>query len=151
MSIKKIRNIILSIIVSVVCYFFVNQFDLFNKRSISGQLFKISQSLNERTPIRLDQFTMLTTSYAENNTLTYRYIIEKINFNEIDKSEIDKFRDFLFSQIKNDGCTNDQIKQLLKKGAIFQYLYSTEENKYLFMITLKESDCSGVKPIDTTK
>lgn len=151
MNIKKIKSIALTIIVSVASYFFVDQFDLFNKRSISGQLFNFSQSLNERTPIRLDQFTILTTSMAEKNTLTYKYIIENIDFDNISESELLEFRIGLFSQIKNDICTNVEVKDVLKKGAIFQYSYSTPENKNLFMITLKNSDCSGIKSVKATK
>lgn len=142
---KKIINWIVTIIVAVAVFFFMNQLDLFNKKSIDAQLSKLSEDINKRAPIQMDRNTVIETSVAEGKTLTIKTRIIGIDFNDVDKNELNDFKNIIYLQLRNGICTNDKMVSPLNKGAILKYMYVTEEGENLFTITLKNDDCLKMK------
>ncbi|OTQ44647.1 hypothetical protein, partial [Gilliamella apis] len=64
MTVEKLRYWLSFIIASVAVFFFINQFDLFDKKNIEKQLVTMSKEINKNTPYQLDQFTILDSTMA---------------------------------------------------------------------------------------
>ncbi|OTQ78402.1 hypothetical protein, partial [Gilliamella apis] len=75
MTVEKLRYWLSFIIASVAVFFFINQFDLFDKKNIEKQLVTMSKEINKNTPYQLDQFTILDSTMAYKNTIVYKMTI----------------------------------------------------------------------------
>lgn len=141
MKFEKIRYWLAVIIFSVAVFFFVDQFDLFNKRGIENGLLSLSKEINKKTPYPLDQFTILDTTIAHKNKLVYKMTIVNL---DIEDKELDFDKKRLFINIRNQLCTKEDTKKVISQGAIFEYMYSEENGKYLFSITIDNNECLGM-------
>ena len=138
MTVEKLRYWLSFIIASVAVFFFINQFDLFDKKNIEKQLVTMSKEINKNTPYQLDQFTILDSTMAYKNTIVYKMTIFNINFEDL---EIGFVENKLFLTVRNLLCTEESTKKAINKGAIFKYMYNEENNKYLFSFTIDSKDC----------
>ena len=138
MTVEKLRYWLSFIIASVAVFFFINQFDLFDKKNIEKQLVTMSKEINKNTPYQLDQFTILDSTIAYKNTIVYKMTIFNVNFED---SEMGFVKNKLFLTVKNLLCTEESTKKAISKGAIFKYMYSEENGKHLFSFTIDSKDC----------
>ena len=137
MTVEKLRYWLSFIIASVAVFFFMNQFDLFDK-NIEKQLVTMSKEINKNTPYQLDQFTILDSTIAYKNTIVYKMTIFNINFEDLEMGFVENK---LFLTVRNLLCTEESTKKAINKGAIFKYMYNEENSKYLFSFTIDSKDC----------
>ena len=138
MTVEKLRYWLSFIIASVAVFFFINQFDLFDKKNIEKQLVTMSKEINKNTPYQLDQFTILDSTMAYKNTIVYKMTIFNINFEDLEMGFVENK---LFLTVRNLLCTEESTKKAINKGAIFKYMYNEENGKYLFSFAIDSKDC----------
>ena len=142
-TVEKLRYWLSFIIALVAVFFFMNQFDLFDK-NIEKLLFTMSKEINKNTPYQLDQldqldqFTILDSTTAYKNTIVYKMTIFNVNIKD---SEMGFVENKLFLTARNSICTEECTKETIFKGAIFKYMYSEENGKHLFSFTIDSKDC----------
>jgi len=98
------------------------------------QCTKVSQMVNEKTPMRVDQSTTLKTSYCSDTSPkpTLNYLMTT-DYDYIDLTGTRNMQ-------KNSLCTNPKQRKLLEAVDV-KYTYSKKDGKFLGITLIKLGDC----------
>lgn len=90
----------------------------FSSRRIAANNALIASDVNRRSPLRLDEVTVLTGASARENTLTYSYKVE------IERDELaPNFAEVMKPGLAADACAEPLSREYFESGAVFQYSY----------------------------
>ena len=118
----------------------VNKYDAGKKDAeINALLIKTSKGLNAQLPMMVDEETRLDVTMVLGKQLNYKYTFVNLKAEDIDNSLLQSNMEPL---LKNNLCSNDSMKLLLKNGVSYNYLYSGKNGNLIGTITIDAAKCT---------
>ena len=114
-----------------------------NEEDIPKILSIIKDGTKDNLPIILDEYTTLFDIVSVQNIIEYRNKINSSNENvkKILKEDKGTLIKTTFENNKSYLCSDYETRLLLKKGAIFIYVFFDSNTTELFKFSVQEKDC----------
>ncbi len=121
----------------------VNDDDNFKEEDIPKILSIIKDGTKEHIPMLLDDYTTLVDVVSFQNAIEYRNRINSHNemIQTILKTDKGTLIKTTFENNRSYLCSDEEIKQLLKHGAVFVYVFYDLNNTELFKFSVQYKDC----------
>ncbi|WP_442765310.1 hypothetical protein [Sulfurospirillum cavolei] len=135
-----------AIIVALLTSLFANDVtddDNFKEEDIPKILSIIKDGTKEHIPMLLDDYTTLVDVVSFQNAIEYRNRINSHNemIQTILKTDKGTLIKTTFENSRSYLCSDEEIKQLLKHGAVFVYVFYDLNNTELFKFSVQYKDC----------
>ncbi|DAB37092.1 MAG: hypothetical protein EOM49_02965 [Epsilonproteobacteria bacterium] len=135
-----------AIIVALLTSLFANDVtddDNFKEEDIPKILSIIKDGTKEHIPMLLDDYTTLVDVVSFQNAIEYRNRINSHNemIQTILKTDKGTLIKTTFENNRSYLCSDEEIKQLLKHGAVFVYVFYDLNNTELFKFSVQYKDC----------
>jgi|GEM_PF-680018 len=135
-----------AIIVALLTSLFANDAnddDNFKEEDIPKILSIIKDGTKEHIPMLLDDYTTLVDVVSFQNAIEYRNRINSHNemIQTILKTDKGTLIKTTFENNRSYLCSDEEIKQLLKHGAVFVYVFYDLNNTELFKFSVQYKDC----------
>ncbi|CZE47081.1 hypothetical protein [Campylobacter geochelonis] len=111
---------------------------------VPAVLNQIALEVTMGLPKRLDYITTVDRVTSKKNNIKYYYILnddEDFVLSKFDKTRKNEFRNQIIKGAKSFLCQNANTLELMKKGAIFHYIYDLRDGKRYFSFFLEAKDC----------
>ena len=120
-----------------------NDLDEIKEEDIPKILSIIKDGTKEHLPMMLDDYTTLVDIVSVNNAIEYRNRINSANehVKTILKADKGTLIKTTFYNNKSYLCSDYETRSLLKKGAIFIYVFYDMNNAELFKFAIQDKDC----------
>ncbi|MDD3342445.1 MAG: hypothetical protein PHR87_02595 [Sulfurospirillaceae bacterium] len=120
-----------------------SDFNEIDQEDIPKVLSIIKDGTKDNLPIMLDDYTTLFDIVTLQNVIEYRNRIDSNNehLKKLLKENKPALIQTTFENNRNYLCSDSEIRYLLKKGAIFTYIFFDLNNKELFKFSVHASDC----------
>ncbi len=138
---KKLLTI-LALFSTLTCLQASNDDD-FKEEDIPKILSIIKDGTKDMLPMMLDDYTTLVDIVSLNNAIEYRNRINNANpdVKAILSGNKDSLIKTTFENNRNYLCNDSETRMLLKKGAIFIYLFNDLNETELFKFSVQYKDC----------
>ena len=138
---KKLLTI-LALFSTLTCLQASNDDD-FKEEDIPKILPIIKDGTKDMLPMMLDDYTTLVDIVSLNNAIEYRNRINNANpdVKAILSGNKDSLIKTTFENNRNYLCNDSETRMLLKKGAIFIYLFNDLNETELFKFSVQYKDC----------
>jgi uncharacterized protein YPO0396 len=138
---KKILTIVA--LISTLCANETPDFDEITADDIPKILSIIKEGTKDNLPIVLDDYTTVFDVVSVENLIEYKNLINTSNPNvkmllKADKGALAKTT---FENNRNYLCSDEETRLLLKKGAVFSYVFYDFTNIELFKFSVQYKDC----------
>ena len=135
-----------AIIVALLTSLYANDVtddDNFKEEDIPKILSIIKDGTKEHIPMLLDDYTTLVDVVSFQNAIEYRNRINSHNemIQTILKTDKGTLIKTTFENNRSYLCSDEEIKQLLKHGAVFVYVFYDLNNTELFKFSVQYKDC----------
>jgi len=104
------------------------------EKTLAGMAAHVSKNL----PMMVSADVQATAVAASGNRIMYKYNV-LMSASQINVSQLKKET---YENSLNGMCSNPDMANLLKQGAVLMYQFSDARNVFLFDIALTQSDCS---------
>lgn len=120
-----------------------NDLDEISEEDIPKILSIIKDGTKEHLPMMLDDYTTLVDIVSVQNAIEYRNRINSENkhVQTILKADKGTLIKTTFENNKSYLCSDYETRMLLKKGAIFIYVFYDLSDTELFKFSVQEKDC----------
>lgn len=120
-----------------------NDLDEISEEDIPKILSIIKDGTKEHLPMMLDDYTTLVDIVSVQNAIEYRNLINSANehVQTILKADKGTLIKTTFKNNKSYLCSDYETRMLLKKGAIFIYVFYDLSDTELFKFSVQEKDC----------
>jgi len=120
-----------------------NDLDEIKEEDVPKILSIIKDGTKDHLPMMLDDYTTLVDIVSVNNAIEYRNRINSANehVKTILKADKGTLIKTTFDNNKNYLCSDYETRALLKKGAIFVYVFFDMNNAELFKFSIQDKDC----------
>lgn len=120
-----------------------NDLDEISEEDIPKILSIIKDGTKEHLPMMLDDYTTLVDIVSVQNAIEYRNRINSANkhVQTILKADKGTLIKTTFKNNKSYLCSDYETRMLLKKGAIFIYVFYDLSDTELFKFSVQEKDC----------
>lgn len=120
-----------------------NDLDEISEEDIPKILSIIKDGTKEHLPMMLDDYTTLVDIVSVQNAIEYRNRINSENkhVQTILKADKGTLIKTTFKNNKSYLCSDYETRMLLKKGAIFIYVFYDLSDTELFKFSVQEKDC----------
>ncbi|MBV5277628.1 MAG: hypothetical protein J0647_01005 [Campylobacteraceae bacterium] len=120
-----------------------SDFEEISEQDVPKILYIIMESTRENLPIVLDDYTTVFDIITVHNIIEYRNRInsENENLKKILKEDKATLIKTTFENNRNYLCTDYETKYLMKKSAIFVYVFYDLNNTELFKFSVQYKDC----------
>lgn len=98
-----------------------------------------ADKMNRNLPMMVDSQTQLSNVHGAKNTFHYNYTLINVSTENIDKAIFDSQ---LTDRIRNNYCTNPDMKAFRQHGVTLQYNYSDKDGKFVTEISVHPDECS---------
>jgi len=110
------------------------------KLFLEKELKNVAVELNSKVPQMVDKITRLDEVIAYKNEVTYKYSI--ISYSKADfTGKIETLFDGIKVNYKSKICEEKNGYFLLKKGAVFKYIFNDKNGDYLSSFKISNKDC----------
>lgn len=113
--------------------------DLTTQKDIECFIDVMSQSVNEKAPMKVDKITTVSSTYNTGLEINYNYSLD-LNLKE---KNIDKtiFKNKLIESMANYLCSQEDMLFLIKKGMIVTNKYVDDKQIHLFQFSIDKKVC----------
>lgn len=120
-----------------------NDFDNIKEEDVPKILSIIKDGTKEHLPIMLDDYTTLVDIVSVQNAIEYRNRINSHNeyVQSILKADKGTLIKTTFENNRGYLCSDTETRELLKKGAIFIYVFYDLNNTEIFKFAIQNKDC----------
>lgn len=120
-----------------------NDLDEIKEEDVPKILSIIKDGTKEHLPMMLDDYTTLVDIVSIQNAIEYRNRINSANehVKTILKADKGTLIKTTFENNKNYLCSDYETRLLLKKGAVFIYVFFDMNNAELFKFSIQDKDC----------
>lgn len=120
-----------------------NDLDEIKEEDIPKILSIIKDGTKEHIPMMLDDYTTLVDIISVHNAIEYRNRINSANehVKTILKADKGTLIKTTFENNKSYLCNDYETRSLLKKGAVFIYVFFDLNNTELFKFSIQDKDC----------
>lgn len=120
-----------------------NDLDEIKEEDVPKILSIIKDGTKEHLPMMLDDYTTLVDIVSIQNAIEYRNRINSANehVKTILKADKGTLIKTTFENNKNYLCSDYETRLLLKKGAVFVYVFFDMNNAELFKFSIQDKDC----------
>lgn len=120
-----------------------NDLDEIKEEDIPKILSIIKDGTKEHLPMMLDDYTTLIDIMSVQNAIEYRNRINSANehVKTILKADKGTLIKTTFENNKSYLCSDYETRLLLKKGAVFIYVFFDLNNTELFKFSIQDKDC----------
>lgn len=120
-----------------------NDLDEIKEEDIPKILSIIKDGTKEHLPMMLDDYTTLIDIISVQNAIEYRNRINSANehVKTILKADKGTLIKTTFENNKSYLCNDYETRLLLKKGAVFVYVFFDLNNTELFKFSIQDKDC----------
>lgn len=132
---KKIISQVAIFAVTFIVAFFGTQYLMKSFNSSDKELMKISDDMNKKCPIMIDNETQLDNSKVFDNTLQYNYTL--INVVKNDSSfDLVGAKKFIMKNAQDNLDNRPEMKSYREKKVALKYNYKDKNGKKLFDFTI---------------
>uniref|UniRef100_UPI003A93BD50 hypothetical protein n=1 Tax=Salmonella enterica TaxID=28901 RepID=UPI003A93BD50 len=100
----------------------------------------VTNEMNKKLPIMVDDTTRLNQVKSYGKTLSYKYTVKNVNVTEISKGNINEFKKQMYVLLKNGSC-NSKIASVLNDGVSFKYTYYDINDIEITSLSISRVDC----------
>jgi len=120
-----------------------NDFDNIKEEDVPKILSIIKDGTKEHLPIMLDDYTTLVDIVSVQNAIEYRNRINSHNeyVQSILKADKGTLIKTTFENNRGYLCSDTETRELLRKGAIFIYVFYDLNNTEIFKFAIQNKDC----------
>lgn len=120
-----------------------NDFDNIKEEDVPKILSIIKDGTKEHLPIMLDDYTTLVDIVSVQNAIEYRNRINSHNeyVQSILKADKGTLIKTTFENNRGYLCSDTETRELLRKGAIFVYVFYDLNNTEIFKFAIQNKDC----------
>jgi hypothetical protein len=136
-----IGTIIGIIVAAVVSVWIQNgRSGLFSSKEPSMEVLNATANkINSSLPMMLDSDTELSTTVGLDGILQYHYRLVNYSIEQIDTGTL---MPQLRQNIINSSCTIKDTRDLLKKGAMLEYIYHDKDRRVISSFSLNNNECT---------
>lgn len=120
-----------------------NDLDEIKEEDVPKILSIIKDGTKEHLPMMLDDYTTLVDIVSVHNAIEYRNRINSANehVKTILKADKGTLIKTTYENNKSYLCSDYETRALLKKGAVFIYVFFDMNNAELFKFSIQDKDC----------
>ena len=120
-----------------------NDLDEIKEEDVPKILSIIKDGTKEHLPMMLDDYTTLVDIVSVHNAIEYRNRINSANehVKTILKADKGTLIKTTYENNKSYLCSDYETRTLLKKGAVFIYVFFDMNNAELFKFSIQDKDC----------
>lgn len=112
--------------------------NLQNTPPIDEALRHAAKAVNETAPLQIDKNTKLMNAVALDKRLRYRYSLSHISARDFEKGSLTKLN---AERMKNNVCSSEGMKILVKLGAVLEYAYYDRDGVELEIVSIETAKC----------
>ncbi len=101
-------------------------------------LLQVASEINKSTPITVDKETVLVNVAAKAHALVYNYILSNYSSDKVNSNEFIKI---MYPIVKNQACTNPDLKLFWRNNVSLYYSYSGNDGRFIGRLAISPSDC----------
>ena len=132
---KKIISQVAIFAVTFIVAFFGTQYLMKSTNSSDKELMKISDDMNKKCPIMVDNETQLDNSKVFDNTLQYNYTLVNVVRND-SSFDLIGAKKFIMKNAQDNLDNRPEMKSYREKKVALKYNYKDKNGKNLFDFTI---------------
>jgi hypothetical protein len=132
---KKIISQVAIFAVTFIVAFFGTQYLMKGSNSSDKELIKISDDMNKKCPIMVDNETQLDNSKVFDNTLQYNYTLVNVVKND-SSFDLIGAKKFIMKNAQDNLDNRPEMKSYREKNVALKYNYKDKNGKNLFDFTV---------------
>jgi hypothetical protein len=132
---KKIISQVAIFAVTFIVAFFGTQYLMKGSNSSDKELIKISDDMNKKCPIMVDNETQLDNSKVFDNTLQYNYTLVNVVKND-SSFDLIGAKKFIMKNAQDNLDNRPEMKSYREKKVALKYNYKDKNGKNLFDFTV---------------
>ncbi len=132
---KKIISQVAIFAVTFIVAFFGTQYLMKSINSSDKELMKISDDMNKKCPIMVDNETQLDNSKVFDNTLQYNYTLVNVVRND-SSFDLIGAKKFIMKNAQDNLDNRPEMKSYREKKVALKYNYKDKNGKNLFDFTI---------------
>ena len=113
--------------------------NLQNTPQIEEALRQAAKAVNETAPLQIDKNTKLMNAVALDKRLRYRYSLSHISARDFEKGSLIKLN---AERMRNNVCSSEGMKILVKLGAVLEYAYYDRDGIELEIVSIETAKCN---------
>ena len=126
----------ISILAALALLALVGSTSITQADQVAAQQAVMVQRLQARLPARVDEHTTLVSVYAVGKIAKYSFKMR------ISKHKVPRqWYGLQQAKLIKDACDILHIRKLMKDGAIYQYLYTDINNRFIVEFRVRDTDC----------
>lgn len=135
---KSKKKLVLQVAIFAVTFivaFFGTQYLMNSGNSSDKELMKISDDMNKKCPIMVDNETQLDNSEVFDNTLQYNYTLVNVDKNDTSFDSAGA-KQFIMKNAQDNLDNRPEMKTYREKKILLKYNYKDKNGKNLFDFTI---------------
>ena len=109
-----------------------------NTPPIEEALRLAAKAVNETAPLQIDKNTKLMNAVVLDKKLRYRYSLSHVSAQDFEKGSLTKLN---AERMKNNVCSSEGMKILVKLGAVLEYAYYDRVGIELEIVSIETAKC----------
>lgn len=98
----------------------------------------MAKEINSQTPIKLDEYTKLTSVIALQKTITFNYFLYRTSSKDVNPQELNKIA---MENLNHSACQSEATKNLIDLGGEYVYIYFGNDGKQITRASIKKYRC----------